>query len=410
MFNAVVALGNAVWEAQFVSALSHPMTAIHVFRRCVDGVDIRATVQVHQVDVVLVSDDTLRIDAGLIVELNSAGVRVVALSSDTTFWTELGAVECVSVDVTNIPRSISSLVNLLNNQQVDVSADDGSQGDLVAVAGFGGGVGRSLVLRELGFACAGESMTTVCVEADTFGPSMSQDLNLPIDTLHLLDMCQLIHQQELQLKDSSDSVINRLAIVADNLAVIPGIPRSSQWIDLRTDAINKVYRQLRQDFDVTVVDVGPVVELEFGIGGESALPRRQASAIPAIEQADYVVLCVRADVVSVTRLVKTFLELSDIFSHAEIHVVINQVRDRRSTKDFEKSIRRYTGITSIFTVDDCYSDVSKALKAPTFIGGMNPQSNMARTMHDIAKRLLARSTVQKVDSKLSQLISRSDVA
>jgi len=410
MFNAVVALGNAVWEAQFVSALSHPMTAIRVFRRCVDGVDIRATVQVHQVDVVLVSDDTLRIDTGLISELHSAGVRVIALSSDTTFWAERGAVECVSVDVTNIPRSISLLVNLLNNQQVDVPVDDSSQGDLIAVAGFGGGVGRSLLVRELGFACAQESVTTVCVEADTFGASMSQDLNLPIDTLHLLDLCQLIQQREIQLKEASVSVINDLAIVADNLAVVPGIPRSSQWIDLRTDAINKVYKKLRQEFDVTIIDVGPVVELEFGIGGESALPRRQASVMPAIEQADDIVLCVRADVVSVTRLVKNFLELSDIFSHAEIHVVINQVRDRRSAKDFEKSIRRYTGVTSIFTVDDCHGDVSKVLQKPTFIGEMNQRSNVASTSRDIAQRLLAHSTVEKVDSKLSQLISHSDVA
>jgi hypothetical protein len=86
------------WEAQFVSGLGHPMFGLQVQRRCVDGVDIRAAVQVADCQAVLVSDATPRINQDLIAELAEKGIDLIAITVDVDRWHDLGASHCIELD------------------------------------------------------------------------------------------------------------------------------------------------------------------------------------------------------------------------------------------------------------------------------------------------------------------------
>jgi hypothetical protein len=86
MKNLIVALGLVDWEAQFVSGLSHPMFGMQVQRRCVDGVDIRAAIQVSACHGVLVSDSTPRINQDLLADLAEKNIQLIAITTDVDYW------------------------------------------------------------------------------------------------------------------------------------------------------------------------------------------------------------------------------------------------------------------------------------------------------------------------------------
>ena len=86
MKNVIAALGLVDWEAQFVSGLGHPMFGLQVQRRCVDGVDIRAAIQVSDCQAVLVSDATPRINQDLIAELADKNIKLIAIKFPQTFY------------------------------------------------------------------------------------------------------------------------------------------------------------------------------------------------------------------------------------------------------------------------------------------------------------------------------------
>ena len=405
--NVVVAIGSAPWEAKFVSALAHPMCEIRIVRRCVDGIDVRAVVAVHEVNAVLVSDDTLRVDANLVAELKSSGIRVVALSSDSTYWNSLGVIDCLIIDPNQISQSINALADLLSDGTIeDVPEPDSFP--LLACASFGGGVGRSLIARELSYVLAHHGHTTVCVEADTFGPTLIQDLCLPTDTFNLLDAYRLLKVSESDL--AMESFLERFSIVAPNLAILPGLARASQWIELRPDFMVRTYQQLQQCFDFTVVDVGPVLEDEFDVSAESNYPRRLATTLTAIQQASDIILCTTAETASVTRLIKNFLELNELFSHADVHVVLNKIRDHKLGVELEKSIQRYTGISSVFSIDECHQIIEKATSNNQFISNMTKQSSFSQGISSLGSVVMNRKALYPAEQKLHQVLQVPNVA
>ena len=409
MTSVIVALGNAVWEPQFLSALNHPMSGIQVFRRCVDGVDVRASAQVHKVDAVLVSDDTLRIDAQLVAELQSLNVRVIALSSDQTYWATLGVHECIIVDVRKVSDSIGQLVDVLHNNYEKNNDEVQSNGQLVAVASFGGGVGRSLIARELSFSFSQKAHRTVLVEADTYGPSLSQYFQLPLEGFHFLDLCRGSNKHidgNDQESMFSDSVIQ----FSEQLYLVPGIPRTSLWVDLRLDALRRTFANLRNDFDFTVVDAGPVLESDFGASIDAGLPHRQAATLVTVEQAGTLIFCVRSDTASVTRFIKHYLELSDMFAHADVQVVLSDVFGSRNLNDYLDSLHRYAGIANVFGVGNVGSELGKAEKRQQFIGQLFPNSELVKLCQSITTNVNNAEQVPDAQTKLQQIIARSKVA
>ena len=154
MRNIVVALGNTDWESQFVSALSHPMNGLRIQRRCVDGVDVRAAIQLVETDAVLLSDHTTRVDEDLFLELDARGVTVIALTNDPARWEQQGITNIVRVDEHNALAAVPLVNTVMRDGKIEVVDLPEPSGRLIAVAGFGGAAGRSTCTRELGWQLA----------------------------------------------------------------------------------------------------------------------------------------------------------------------------------------------------------------------------------------------------------------
>jgi MinD-like ATPase involved in chromosome partitioning or flagellar assembly len=368
------------WEAQFVSGLGHPMFGLQVQRRCVDGVDIRAAIQISDCQAVLVSDATPRINQDLIAELADKGIELIAITVDVDRWHDLGAGHCIELDVSNPLLAIKQVSELLRGESRVVEPEVDPKGLLIAVAGFGGACGRTTAVKELGWQLSKSGANTCMIDADTYGPSLDQELGFEPSQNGLLELCRSIERKSSSIQTHFDL----LPAITENLSLIAGLPRVSRWTDLRVSTLRELWRKSKEAFDVVVTDVGAVLELDHSIVHETSLPRRHATSLTALESAQVTLICARADSVGIARLVRGYLEFHELFANSEVHVLLWGVVNESQSKDVRAAVSRHTGIESIFETAHDLQVMRDALQQNTFVGKLEPKNAITKEFEAIA--------------------------
>ena len=380
MKNLIAALGLVEWEAQFVSGLGHPMFGLQVQRRCVDGVDIRAAIQVSDCQAVLVSDSTPRINQDLIAELADKGIELIAITSDVDRWHDLGAGHCIELDASNPLSAIKQVSELLRGESQVVEPEVDPKGVLIAIAGFGGACGRTTAVKELGWQFSRLGAKTCMIDADTYGPSLDQELGFEPSQNGLLELSRSIERKNSSIQTHFDL----LPAVTENLSLVAGLPRVSRWTDLRVSTLRELWRKSKEAFDVVVTDVGAVLELDHSIVHESSLPRRHAASLTALASAQVTLICARADSVGIARLVRGYLEFHELFANSEVHVLLWGALNEAQSKDVRAAVSRHTGIESIFETAYDFEVMRDALQQNTFVGKLESKNAITREFEAIA--------------------------
>jgi MinD-like ATPase involved in chromosome partitioning or flagellar assembly len=379
----IAALGLVEWEAQFVSGLSHPMFGMQVQRRCVDGVDIRAAIQISECQGVLVSDATPRINQDLIAELSERKIKLIAITTDVDRWQDLGASHCIELDSKNPLSAIKQVSELMRDEPQAIEPMSEPNGLLIAVAGFGGACGRTTTVKELGWQLSKMGNRTCMVDADTYGPSLDQELGYEPNQNGLLELCRSIERKSSNLQTHFDL----LPMASENLSFVSGLPRISRWTDLRVSTLRELWQKSRETFDVVIADVGAVLEIDHSLMHETSLPRRHAASLTALESAQVSILCARADSIGITRLVRGYLEFHELFAKSEVHVVLWGVTNDSESKDVRAAVSRHTGIESIFETAYDFDVMRKALTRNTFVSCLDSKNQVAKEFESIAKML-----------------------
>ena len=380
MKNLIAALGLVDWEAQFVSGLGHPMFGLQVQRRCVDGVDIRAAIQVSDCQAVLVSDATPRINQDLIAELADKCIKLIAITSDVDHWQDLGASHCIELDSSNPLSALKQVSELMSDEPQAPEPEFDPKGLLIAVAGFGGACGRSTAVKEIGWQLSRSGSKTCLVDADTYGPSLDQELGYEPNQNGLLELCRSIERKNVSVQTHFDL----LPEVSENLSLVAGLPRISRWTDLRVSTLRELWRKSRETFDVVIADVGAVLELDHSLMHETSLPRRHAASLTALEAAAVTFICARADSVGITRLVRGYLEFHELFANSEVHVLLWGVVNDAQSKDVRTAVSRHTGIESIFETSYDFEITRKALQQGSFVSKLDSKNVIAKEFEAIA--------------------------
>ena len=383
MKNLIAALGLVEWEAQFVSGLSHPMFGLQVQRRCVDGVDIRAAIQVSECQGVLVSDATPRINQDLIAELAEKHIMLIAITSDVDHWQSLGADHCIELDPKNPLTGMKHVSDLMRGDTRAIEPVSDPKGLLIAVAGFGGSCGRTTAVKEIGWQLAKLGANTCMIEADTYGPSLDQELGYEPNQNGLLELCRSIEKKISSIQTHLDL----LPAPAENLSLVAGLPRISRWTDLRVTTLRELWREAKDAFDVVIADVGGVLEIDHSLMHETSLPRRHATSLTALESAEVTLICARADSVGIARLVRGYLEFHELFAHSEVHVLLWGVTSDSHSKDVRAAVSRHTGIASIFETPHNFEITRKALSQNTFIGKIESKNSITKEFESISKMI-----------------------
>ena len=380
MKNVIAALGLVDWEAQFVSGLGHPMFGLQVQRRCVDGVDVRAAIQVTDCQAVLVSDVTPRINQDLVVELTDKNIKLIAITSDVDHWHDLGAIHCIELDSSNPLSALKQVCEYLRDETSVVEPESDPKGLLIAIAGFGGACGRTTALKEIGWQLSKLGAKTCLVDSDTYGPSLDQELGYEPNQNGLLELCRSIERKNSVIQTHFDL----LPEVSENLSLVAGLPRISRWTDLRVSSLRELWRKSREAFDVVITDVGAVLELDHSLMHETSLPRRHAASLTALESAQVTFICARADSVGIARLVRGYLEFHELFANSEVHVLLWGVVSDSQSKDVRAAVSRHTGIESIFETSYDFEIMRKAVKNSGFVSKLDSKNSISKEFELIA--------------------------
>jgi MinD-like ATPase involved in chromosome partitioning or flagellar assembly len=403
MKNLIAALGLVEWEAQFVSGLSHPMFGMQVQRRCVDGVDIRAAIQVCDCQGVLVSDATPRINQDLIAELSERKIQLIAITTNVDYWKSLGANHCIELDPKNPLSGIKQVSELLRGESQSIETQSEPNGLLIAVAGFGGSCGRTTAVKEIGWQLTKLGARTCMVDADTYGPSLDQELGYEPNQNGLLELCRSIERKSSSIQTHLDL----LPVASENLSFVAGLPRISRWTDLRVATLRELWRKSQDTFDVVIADVGAVLEIDHSLMHETSLPRRHAASLTALESAQVSIICARADSVGIARLVRGYLEFHELFARSEVHVILWGVTSHSQSKDVRAAVSRHTGIESIFETEYDFYGMRKAVLQNTFISKMNSKNSIAKEYESIAKMLYQNLELQSQSKTRLQMPKRN---
>ena len=389
-------LGEVSWEAQFVSCLSHPSSKLKVVRRCVDGIDALSAINLHEIELVIVTESALRIEPEVVSQILETGTEIVAISNSDSRWPAIGISNVVSLDLARLHLLPQQIYEVLTPTLLAESSSP-PLGKLVCVASFSGGVGRSFISRELAYQNAKRGNATVLVEADTYGPSVVQDLNLPVSTNDLLQITQMrIADQRLE------EALKALAVVEPNLAVIPGISDWTLWPQLLKSNLQKLWSYLIGELDV-VVDLGPnfpTLQSDLSNGG---LLDRETSTATALAVAHAVTFCATTSPVSVARLINGLVESQELLNNVEISVVLNRSLDVSSSeaKKLSETVSRYTGVQNISLLEeDCHA-LRQCEVSQNFLAKELPKHRMNQTLQSVAQ--ITFGDTQKASTKLQQV-------
>ncbi|NBY15092.1 MAG: tyrosine-protein kinase family protein [Actinobacteria bacterium] len=398
---AILSLGNVNWEPELAAAFSHPSSKIRISRRCVDGVDALSAVQVHQIDLVIVGDASLRFDSSVLAKLSEQAVEVVAITTTPELWLNAGLTKFIALDLRNLSSVPQQILGALSESR-STPEEYVPTRKMFCVASFGGGVGRSFIARELALAISKLAGSVALVEADNYGPSLIQDLNLPSTTKDLLDVTQS------SLGSTAEGwTIPPLAIVEPNLAVIPGLTDVSDWVQLRSPQLEKLWQALRHEYTV-LVDVGPVFT-SLEADSYPGFNHRDLPIQTVLAGSKNLIFCASANNVSVSRLIGGLIEHESNLRNYEISVVLNRCRSDKVANDFSALVQRHTRVSNIVTLVDDPDAVTSSELTCDFFGKHLPKHPITRKLESFAQKI---STNQLVTNPnfASRVIHQLDAA
>lgn len=196
----------------------------------------------------------------------------------------------------------------------------GEPGRLAVVWGPGGAPGRSTVAVNLAAEAARAGEEVVLVDADTYGPALSQVLGVLDEAPGLVAACRAYDRDTLD-EDTLDAL---LPLVQPGLRLLSGIGVPARWPELRRSALEGVWGALRRRGGLVVADVAAVLEEDEELSYDTAAPQRNAAALTALQRADVLLAVVGADPISLTRLLRERARLQELGAPA-MEVLVNRV-------------------------------------------------------------------------------------
>lgn len=300
---------------------------IRVVRRCADLAETLAVTAAGIGDVVLIDLSVRGLGREAIAILLRDAAVVGLRPDDDADRTGLG-LRHVIASSSSIEDVITALTTALSTDagqaaewvQEAAPAVGAPSGRLAVVWGPHGGPGRSTVAVNLAAEAAAAGTQTTLVDADTYGPSLSQMLGVLDETPGLVAACRA-HDRDTLDEHTMEAL---LPLVQPGLRLLSGIGVPARWAELRRTSLDGVWQALSRRGELVVADVGPVLEEDEELSYDTAAPQRNAAAVSAIQQADAVFAVVAPDPVAITRLLRDHARLVELGTQ-ELHVIVNRV-------------------------------------------------------------------------------------
>ncbi len=361
MTDVLVALSGLPDEPELVRVAD--AVGLRILRRCVDAVDLLAAAAIGDSCPVIVSATLPRLTADVVDRLGARAIVGVASDALGTQRLERLGVETVVVvapapqttmqqvaDVCAVARAVSPSappsvgleVGRVAHEPVEHAATTpdvsgtarqeaprvrfpGRQGGLViAVWGPLGSPGRTTVALGVSEHLADQGRRVCLVDADTYGPSVALALGLVEDTSGLLIACRHAEAGSLSVRSLASLTMSVPVAGSGDWRVLGGLGDPARWRELRRPALDRLWSQAREAFDVTVVDAGFCLESDGEAG--AWIRERNAAALSAVSEADHVLAVGDASILGAARLATAVTRLREVAPQAAVSVVRNRAR------------------------------------------------------------------------------------
>lgn len=350
------------------------------------------TSALHDVDALVLPAQRRLLDADLLAACDRAGVRILLLGDDAE-GQRLARRHGLPAP---LPADASAW------RLAEAVADGGSAaaptaiereprtGRVLAVWGPHGAPGRSSIAIELAAALAGDNRSVALVDADSHAPSLALLLGLADDGPGLAAACRRAETGGLDTAE-----LTRLAVAVDTHAgpidVLTGLNRPARWPELSPSRLRATLRACREWSGTTVVDISAPLEADEELMSDLSVPRRNAAARTALEEADHILAVTGADALSLARFVRAYAELRALVGPTPVTVVVNRVRTGPLGIDARGQIRRaldrFSGISDIRFLPDDPRALDTALLHARPVCEVAPRSGFAAAIRQLVGAL-----------------------
>ena len=267
------------------------------------------------------------------------------------------------------------------------AADSDGRGEIIAVWGPIGSPGRTTVALTLAAEYAAAGVDVLLIDADTYGSSVAQSLGLLDDTPGLAAVARAAEQGTLDVP----ALLRRAPEVTQRLRVLTGLPRADRWPEVRDAAMSHILDVARRAAEVVVVDCGFSLEADEELSYDTAAPRRNATTLTTLEQADHLVAVGAGEPVGLQRLVRGLTELGHVPSPPPV-VVVTRVRSSAAGPHPGTAIRellgRFSGVEDVALVPDDRDACDAAMLAGRTLVEHAPTSRARAAIAELARRIL----------------------
>lgn len=401
------------WEGRMVEVVDR-LPGITVGRRCVDLADLLAAASAGLGDVALVSADLRGLDRDALAHLRAHGVAVLGASLDgdepqERHLRQLGIDRHVQVSTAR-----ADLAEALTTASTDVGASSvvGAEGPwpgddpptapiqpitadtppppaepvrgrVIAVWGPTGAPGRSTLAVNLASEMAAAGAPAVLLDLDTYGAAAAQLLSVLDEAPGLAAAARASEIGTLDLPS-----LARLAVeVSPRFRVLTGIPTPSRWTEVRSSAVEHVIELARALAPFVVLDLGFGIEDDEELSYDTAAPRRNATTLSGLAEADDLLLVGAADPVGLQRMVRAVQGVGQVASPTP-RPVVNRLRASSVGPDprrrVEESLARFAGVEDITFLPDDPAAVDRALLAGQTLAECAPDSDLRHAIAALA--------------------------
>ena len=394
----IVLCASGSEEVRIVHDLAMDRTRpARVVRRCADLTETLAVVAAGIGDVVLIDLSVRGLSRDAVASMLRSAAVIGLRSREEAEGTTVGLRHVLEADapIEEILAAVTAAVSSDEEhsgwvQEGEEPASERETGRLVAVWGPAGAPGRSTVAANLAAEAALAGHGTVLVDADTYGPSLSQMLGV-LDEAPGLVAAARAHDRDTLTEETLDAL---LPVVQTNLRLLSGIGVPARWAELRRGAMDGVWSALRRRGGIVVADIAPVLEEDEELSYDTAAPQRNAAALSALEAADAVIAVVAADPVSITRLLRDHARLQEL-GVEELHVIVNRAGSPVPGDRIRELIASRMTVDSLHLLPDDPVSCRTAAWDGALLSEAAARSALRRGLREIASSLLVPDPAQE---------------
>lgn len=392
----VTLAGDSEREADLAARFA-TQPGVELFMRCVDRVELLATVRGADLDAIVAVGAPGWFDAATAREALRAGIRIVGVA-DNALEAEL--LEGRGAQVLDASIEVDAIMSACRTAQPKAPAPVAQQplqraGEIIAVWGPKGAPGRTTVAIELACALAATGEETVLVDADPYAGDVLQMLGVVEELPSLLWGVAAAADDQI----TSATILGELRrIGSKGPLVLPGLPRAELWTEIGEFGFANLIKLLANGSRFVVLDIGFCIEDATHTG--SARNNRNRMARATLERADRVLAVCRADPIGLKNFIWSFDSLREIVDEDRISILLNRshAAEHRETVEL---LERHTGRRPVIAIPDRPSECRRALTQGGSLHEVRPSSDICTQVRVLTEKLGGRVKPRGLMAKLA---------